>query len=210
MGVLKTIRKALRIPEPFRAEQFADQRRFDDDYSVVAESLLELIDFESVVDLGCANGLLLGRFMQAGKSVSGVELSAEVREYLPTALKPFVEIGDFSSASGEWDLACCMEVAEHLTPKRSEELVAKLTSLATAWVYFTAAPPGQGGHGHINCRPMAEWLAWFEARDWKVDEERTAALQRRIATLELATWLSGNSVILAPGKAGSPVEPSVS
>ena len=114
MGLIKALRAALRIPEPFGAQQFADQERFDQDYSVVAESLLELIDFDSVVDLGCANGLLLQRFFRSGKRVCGVELSPAVREYLPADLEPFVQVGDFSSATGSWDLSCCIEVAEHL------------------------------------------------------------------------------------------------
>lgn len=203
MGVLKTLRKVLRVPEPFRAEQFADQRRFDGDYETVAESLLELLDFESAIDLGCANGLLLGRFLKAGKMVRGFELSPEVTEFLPEELSSHVRVGDFSAAEGSFDLACCVEVAEHLVPKRSEELVDKLTAVATRWIYFTAAPPGQGGHGHINCRPMTDWLRWFEARGWELDEKKTSELRTRIADLDQATWLPGNSVVLAKRTAQS-------
>ena len=97
---------------------------------------------------------------------------------------------------GRADLVCCVEMAEHLRPSRSEELVDKLTSLALRWIYFSAASPGQGGRGHINCRPMTEWIAWFEARGWRLDEEKTAALASTTQRLDKALWLHGNSVIL--------------
>ena len=92
-------------------------------------------------------------------------------------------------------------MAEHIVPTRSEELVEVLTGISTRWIYFTAAQPGQSGHGHINCRPMEDWVAWFNARGWELDTERTEGLRTVLGELEKAVWLRGNSVIFGIGSA---------
>ncbi len=195
MGLLKTLRTWFRVPVPFRAEDYALQEGYTDDYRLIAAFLLEQLDFESVIDLGCANGLLLLPFLEAGKDVRGIELSPQVRSYIPARLQDLIEIGDFSAMDGRADLVCCIEMAEHLPPGRSEELVDKITSLAQKWIYFTAAPPGQGGRGHINCRPMTDWIAWFEARGWRPCQDTTTGLVSAMQGLEKALWLQGNSII---------------
>lgn len=169
------------------------------DYQRVANSLLRLLPFESVVDVGCANGFLLETFRAADKQIAGIELSAAVVELLDPAVREAVAIGDFAELAGSWDLVCCVEVAEHIVPDRSLDLVDTLTRAARDWIYFTAAPPGQGGHGHINCRPHDEWLAEFAERGWQVDSQRTDELRRELEQLERAAWLRGNSFLLAPG-----------
>ncbi len=168
------------------------------DYLLLARSLLRQLDFDSAADVGCANGFLLEEFLDSGKQIAGIELSPEVHEVLRHDVRPFVAIGDFAQMTGRYDLVCCVEVAEHISPSRSEDLVDTLAPLASRWIYFTAAPPGQGGHGHINCRPHEEWLAMFAERGWVEVPELTARLRDDLGALERATWLRGNSFILKP------------
>lgn len=59
-----------------------------------------------------------------------------------------------------FDLAVCIEVAEHLAKTSSAPLVRALTSVAPV-VLFSAAIPGQGGHGHHNEQPRPYWHALF-------------------------------------------------
>jgi SAM-dependent methyltransferase len=193
----------LKLPSRYRARHFHRREVMRPDYVRVARSLMRRLDFDSAADVGCANGFLLEEFLDAGKRIAGIELSPEVHEVLRHDLRPFVSIGDFSEMSGRFDLVCCVEVAEHIAPARSDDLVDSLTPLATKWIYFTAAPPGQGGHGHINCRPHEEWLAMFGERGWVRDAETTAALRRDLGSLEQAVWLAGNSFLLAPGPVGA-------
>ncbi|MDX1502484.1 MAG: methyltransferase domain-containing protein [Thermoanaerobaculia bacterium] len=186
----------------YRARDFAARERFRDDYRAIARHLLEALEFGSAYDVGCANGFLVEELARAGREAAGIELSPAVKELLPAELAARVAIGDFAEASGRWDLVCCVEVAEHLPPERSEELVATLAGLARRWIYFSAAPPGQGGRGHINCRPHAEWLGWFGEQGWREDVERTARLRAFLATRPSVPWLRVNSLLLAP--AGTP------
>jgi hypothetical protein len=112
-------------------------------------------------------------------------------------------VGDFAEVPQHFprpfDLVCCVEVAEHIDPARSRELVTVVTNAARRWIYFTAAPPGQSGRGHINCRPHEEWLGWFEEEGWRTAGEETEALRAALEHLTRAHWLQGNSFLLAPG-----------
>ncbi len=185
-------------PKPYRERDFRRRERFRDDYLAVAVLLDRLLDFRSVYDVGCANGFLLEGFLAADKEVAGIEASAAVRGVLPESLVDRVRVGDFAEATGAWDLVCCVEVAEHIPPERSEELVSTLARLATGSIYFTAAPPGQTGRGHINCRPHAEWLGWLADAGWPADEDLTTRLRDGLASLVHTPWLRQNSFVLRP------------
>ncbi len=182
----------------FHLRRFRRRERYHPDYRLLAASLSKIVPFATIFDLGCANGFLLSEFYLAGKKVRGLDLSPDVRSVLPAELLPQVEVGDFSEAKGRWDLVCCVEMAEHLTPERSIELVDKVVSLAKHWIYFSAAPPGQLGYGHINCRPQSEWLGWFEERGWVPMLAEIQRLRKDLRSLQRATWLLRNSFILAP------------
>jgi len=197
--VFDLLRRLLIRHKRFGEEQFRSRERFRPDYRRLAASLLARLDFDSVLDIGCANGFLLEAFQAAGKRVAGVELSPAAVAVLPESLRPHITIGDFSAASGRWDLVSCVEVAEHIEPSRSTDLVDTVSGAAVSHVYFTAAPPGQSGRGHVNCREHAEWLDWFAARGWVLDGERTEALRADLESLESAVWLRGNSLILRRG-----------
>jgi hypothetical protein len=179
----------------FHAEKLRRRDRFRADYRLVAGALVELVPFRTAFDVGCANGFLVESFLEAGKEARGIELSPAIVDVLSPQLLAAIEVGDFAAASGSWDLVCCTEMAEHIPPERSRELVTKLAALARDWIYFTAAPVGQGGRGHINCRSHLEWLDWFALEGWVFDA-RSAELRTRLNELEHARWLIGNSALL--------------
>jgi SAM-dependent methyltransferase len=203
MSVLREIRSRLGLPHRFSRQDFEKRDVFAADYQLVARALTEQIDFATVLDLGCANGFLMGELHRFGKIVRGLELSPAILDVLPPELAERVDIGDFTLATGTWDLVACVEVAEHISPERSLDLVTTLAARARRWIYFTAAPPGQKGKGHINCRLHEEWVAWFRGLGWRVDEARTTGLRGDLDRLERATWLRGNSLILRPLEAAN-------
>ncbi len=196
--MLRAWRHWLRSSGLFSSRHFRRREEFRSDYSILATSLLEHLAFDSAIDIGCGNGFLLSEFQKTGKRIAGLELSPAVKKFLPAELTGVVKIADFCEVRGSWDLACCVEVAEHIEPARSLELVDTLTSVARRWIYFTAAPPGQSGHGHINCRPHEEWLAWFEDNGWGIADTATAKLREDLGALRRATWLRENGFILQP------------
>lgn len=112
---------------------------------------------ERVVDVGGGEGWWAEAFQQAGTAfplvVDGSDHDVAVPLLVVDLTQPF-ELEPH-------DLAVCLEVAEHLPPDRAEGFVADLVKAAPI-VLFSAAMPGQGGTGHINCQPPQYWAALFD------------------------------------------------
>lgn len=125
-------------------------------------------DIMSVVDVGGGEGWWAQAFFDLGvkKAVcldgGRRPASAEDVEHLTVnLLKPFeVECG--------YDLAVCLEVAEHLPGEAAPALVDLLTNLAPV-ILFSAAMPRQGGTGHINCQPPGYWADLFAEKGYGCD-----------------------------------------
>ena len=55
------------------------------------------------------------------------------------------------------------EVAEHIEESKADTVVEKVAGAVKKTLIWTAAVPGQGGIGHINCQPKDYWAAKLEA-----------------------------------------------
>lgn len=183
-------------PETYGIIDLSKRERFRDEYTIVASGLIRLLSFDNVIDVGCGQGFLLDPLKNGGIDVYGIEKSEAAKRLMNDDLEKCVKVGDFSKAAGDFDLVCCVEVAEHIKPHRSIELVDTLTSVSKRYIYFTAATPEQGGHGHINCRPHEYWLKAFTEQGFVVDEKNTHDLRKELSRLKKATWLEKNSFIL--------------
>ena len=132
--------------------------------AVLYDLLRPLYSFESVVDIGCGNGVWLSVFQEKGvKTILGVDGSyvdqSQLRipgeSFHPHDLtKPF-------KLDKRFDLAISLEVGEHLPAERAASFVGDITALSDV-VLFSAALPGQGGTYHINEQWPAYWARLFE------------------------------------------------
>ena len=93
----------------------------------------------------------------------------------------------------------CAEVVEHLHPGQEEILLDNVANHARDRIVFSAAEPGQPGHGHINCRPIEYWLEeWFTAG--LVTGPRQLPGMRCLATM---SWFRRNLIVLKRGRSES-------
>jgi hypothetical protein len=116
----------------------------------------ELAPEQSVIDVGCGEGHWGAAFRAHDLAVHGIDqgVSDPVIDVTDHDLElPLPDLGRFS-------LALCLEVAEHLRPARAESFIAELCGLADV-IAFSAAIPGQGGHGHLNEQWPAYWVQHF-------------------------------------------------
>jgi hypothetical protein len=67
---------------------------------------------------------------------------------------------EFPPLTRTYDLAICIEVAEHLSAKRADALVDWLSAAAPV-ILFSCAIPRQGGHGHVNESWLSTWAKRF-------------------------------------------------
>lgn len=131
--------------------------------------VLALHEVGSVVDVGCGVGTWLAAFAEHGVTdVAGVDgdhvPAAELRippeRFRPHDLRVPLDLGR------RFDLAVCLEVAEHLPPDAGSDLVDTLTGLAPV-VLFSAAAPEQGGVGHVNEQWPSYWIERFATRGYE-------------------------------------------
>ncbi|MEA2494894.1 MAG: hypothetical protein QOJ29_2805 [Thermoleophilaceae bacterium] len=147
-------------------------KRFDEmgvnDAPVIVRALRSYFPAANrVIDVGAGSGAFAAECRRQGLEVTGIERSRHGRRY--AAKRHSIEVLPFDLAdeppakvTGPFDLAYCLEVAEHVPEGLADRLVSFLCGLAPT-IVFTAASPGQGGTGHINEQPPSYWTERFRA-----------------------------------------------
>jgi SAM-dependent methyltransferase len=136
-----------------------------DSPSQIVPVLIDIFTPASVIDVGCGIGTFLHSFKQQGvKQVVGVDGSWANKDLVYKYLKPeeFIEqdLSENIQTDRQFDLAICLEVAEHLSAEKAESLVKNLTKLSKV-IVFSAAIPCQGGQNHINEQWSGYWQNLF-------------------------------------------------
>jgi hypothetical protein len=140
-------------------------RRKDLSYSS-AQKILELVrdfySFSSAVDFGCGTGTWLKACMELGcRTIQGFDGFADISSLcIPSECFSQKLLGEKIDAKKSYDLAICLEAAEHVEEKFSNLIVENLTK-ASKVILFSAALPGQGGTNHINEQPPEFWQKKF-------------------------------------------------
>lgn len=129
--------------------------------------ILELGNFNSVIDVGCGLGTFLRAFKEEGViEILGIDGKWCNKELLFENIDPqeFIEQDLESSIelARKFDLAISLEVAEHLSQERANSFVRDLTKLSDN-IVFSAAIKFQGGDHHINEQPLSYWIELFNS-----------------------------------------------
>lgn len=173
---------------------------------------------ETVLDVGAGEGWVLDAIEDVAPSacVWGVDLAtqldslgyfrsgvagspwdAERGETLPMVDANGARVG--TSRPGmpppeKWDVAVCLEVAEHLTPEAGLHLIRELTRVSHA-VVWSAAIPGQGGDGHVNEQWPAYWHERFTDHGWRLHDPWRRDLWEEP---RLEPWYAQNLLVAHP------------
>lgn len=137
--------------------------------AVVVPLVMDWLVPRRVIDVGCGEGWWGGEFAKRGAAyVVGVE-KENVPLQAPGVARHALDLTqpDVLAPLGLFDLAVCLEVAEHLPADAADTLIDSLCAVAPV-VLFSAAIPGQGGHQHVNEQWPAYWVRLFEALGYEV------------------------------------------
>jgi len=137
---------------------------------VVAPLVCDLIHPRRVVDVGCGRGEWLRAFQEIGVDfIQGLDGDYVGRNTLLISPESFVsaDLAKLAKIPGDYDLAVCLEVLEHLSAQSGRNLVAALTEAAPV-VLFSAAVPGQGGAGHVNEQWPGYWRKLFAGHGFRL------------------------------------------
>jgi 2-polyprenyl-3-methyl-5-hydroxy-6-metoxy-1,4-benzoquinol methylase len=168
----------------------------------VASILCRHLAFETAVDIGCGAGQLLVELKKQGKDVLGCENSAAAIRVAPREVTVFqADAGKPVHLNRQFDLVVCIEVAEHIHKRRSARLVANCTGLGRQ-VFFTAAPRGQSGVGHINLQPYSFWIKLFAEQGFSHQAALSKTIQESMRAENVLSWITNNLMIFSNQAAG--------
>jgi len=143
-------------------ESLGDMRNPD----TILGHVLKLVDVGSAADIGCG----VGTWTESLRNY-GVEkvLALDAEWFDAEILKKHIRAEDFVChnlddgvyhSREKYDLALCLEVAEHIAPENELNVVETLVGLSDV-ILFSAAIPGQGGDGHVNEQWPSHWRELF-------------------------------------------------
>ncbi|MCD6013612.1 MAG: class SAM-dependent methyltransferase [Flavipsychrobacter sp.] len=151
----------------------------------------------SVCDVGCGVGAFLDVFKQLGvKKVLGYDGVWANRELIATHIADdeFQTIDfekEMPKAPQKFDLVVNLEVAEHISHERSDNLIDFLVSLSDT-IIFSAALPDQGGYEHIN----EQWEEYWEEKFNKRGYKKYDIIRHKIcANKDIIWWYRQNTVV---------------
>lgn len=155
---------------------------------------------QSVLDLGCALGSYLEGFRSCKAIVKGYELYRDcARSYIPSGIAHCVFLGDVTKPIYEeckYDCCFSMEVAEHIPSESSEVFVDNLCNNSERLIIMSAAPPGQGGIGHINCQSYNYWIEKIESRGFYYSKNGTVKASKIVENIpKVPKWVKQNLMV---------------
>ena len=160
--------------------------------------ICDIFNPRSVADVGCGTGTFLKVFKKMHvDDVVGIDGEWVNMELLKKNLnetefiKADLEKG--FKLSKRYDVAMCLEVAEHISIEKSDQLVENLCNLSDI-IIFSAAVPYQGGQNHINEQWIYFWEKKFNAKGYLITDGLRQVFWEK-ESVEL--WYKQNIYIIA-------------
>lgn len=162
---------------------------------ILVPIIIDMLHPASVLDVGCGNGSWLKVLIDKGlEDVVGVDGHYVKKEDLLIPQQKFMaaNLEEPLALSRKFDLALCLEVAEHLDQRHAATLVQSLVHHSNH-IVFSAAIPGQQGENHINEQPPAYWQELFQEQGYHTYD----VIRPRIWENDSIFWWYRQNIFLA-------------
>ena len=192
----------------FKLEVY-DDRYFKWHYDVTRNYAINTMNWfienykpNSIIDYGCG----IGAYLESGlknniTKLKGFDIGGEkLVPYIDSSIKEYIEFVDCTIAipTDKYDCVISLETGEHVEPEGSDVFIDNITNSLSdnGLVLFSAAPPGQGGSGHINCQPKSFWMEKFEKRGVHENKELTDKIVKNWNKLGAPEYICSNLIVL--------------
>jgi SAM-dependent methyltransferase len=138
-------------PERINYDHIADEEKAPAER--IAKWISSALPPGTVLDIGCGPGTYVDALHTFGIQARGVDIDKRVlgKEHLK-----YQSLFDLT-AEDTADIVICLEVAEHIEESQADLVAAQVAGCVNKTLIWTAAQPGQGGIGHINCQTREYW-----------------------------------------------------
>jgi SAM-dependent methyltransferase len=184
-----------KLRESYRREYFeANKPLARNSARKIAPMVLDLVQPNSVLDVGCGTGSWLAVFRDLGvEDIIGIDAEWIDRDSLEIPVDHFLtlDLEKPFDLKRRFDLVLSLEVGEHLAPDSAEILVDNLTRAGPV-ILFSAAVPFSGGTHHVNEQWPEYWAEKFRARGYSVID----CIRSRVWTDPAVTWWYAQGALL--------------
>ncbi|MBS1731254.1 MAG: class I SAM-dependent methyltransferase [Bacteroidetes bacterium] len=121
--------------------------------------IIQMFHPKSIVDVGCGLGAFLSVFKENGvKEILGIDGKwvDQSRLCIDPSQFEIKNIDEPFALDKKFDVAICLEVAEHIAETHADIFLNNLSALSDILI-FSAALKNQGGQNHINEQPFSYW-----------------------------------------------------
>ena len=142
----------------------------------IAKWVKDSIKPKNVLDIGCGPGTYVEELIAEGVDAFGIDIDDRVEG------KDYLAKESIFDTKRTADTVMTFEVLEHIDPAYADQEVDALYNAIESGgtLIFTAAQPGQGGVGHINCRKKEYWGKKLVAKGLVFDEALTADITKAL------------------------------
>ncbi len=147
----------------------------------VAQRIVEEFQPQSVMDAGCAIGLLVECLVERDVDAHGIDISSFAIGRAHESIRDRCRVGSILEPFGRrFDLIVTIEVLEHLKPEDAERAVANLCAHADD-ILFSSTPDDFKEPSHFNVRPPDYWAELFARHGFYRDLDHDATYLTRWA-----------------------------
>mgnify|MGYP003576567368 CR=1 FL=1 len=130
-------------------------------FDKIAERIASDIQPHTVLDAGCALGLLVETLRLRGIDARGLDVSDYAISHVHDSIKEFCRRGSVTETIGErYDLIVSIEVLEHMAPDAADAAIANFCAHSDD-ILFSSSPFDFGEATHVNVRPPEHWALQF-------------------------------------------------
>lgn len=147
---------------------------------------------KKIIDVGCGPGTYVKCIKELNEDVKGYDIDERILGKENLELKSVFDLNDPS------DVVLCIEVAEHICSEKNKEIADKisLNIKKGGTLIWTAAHPGQGGDGHINCQTREFWIEELSKAGLKYNKDLTETLISDIKKGPYMGWFIMNVIVM--------------
>ena len=130
-------------------------------FKSIADHIVTDINPKTVLDVGCAMGLLVAFLRKHKVKAFGLDISDYALENIHPDAKPYCWIGSGADPFVQkFDLAVCIEVLEHLPHMEAEKAIENLCNCSDD-ILFSSTPFDYKEGTHFNVQPPEYWVEEF-------------------------------------------------
>jgi glycosyltransferase involved in cell wall biosynthesis len=156
----------------------------------LAQWVKENIAPDRVLDVGCGPGTYVDEFVKLGIDTLGIDPDKRTSG---SNLRTGSLLNNLEESA---PCVVCLEVLEHIDPTYETQAITNLVACVDDVLIFTAARPGQGGVGHINCRPREYWLNELTAAGLAQDTQLEQQLRNYMLSGPHMGWFVQNLIVM--------------